>query len=235
MLAPLLPPCYVATGGRKGGAEKEIRRLIVSAGSKNAGGVAAFSSVFSQESSATATSSLFPFPSSSPPPFGPTLADHPLTLILPHHSFCVSPGIYNTLCFPSAICLGFSAPSLTLLSRVLFLFNSAVFVPRPLRDAVVTYPSRNLTSAQIPVGFRATRSFCKTFKLSILVFFFFCERSGTCIRIIGDHWSFTSTLHDTVYRHDPYFRFSFYVSLSVQLTCLITTCITCIRCVIYML
>lgn len=38
----------------------------------------------------------------------------------------LSPGIYNTLCFPSAICLGFSAPSLTLLSRVLFLFNSAV-------------------------------------------------------------------------------------------------------------
>lgn len=105
---------------------KEIRRLIVSAGSKNAGGGLAFSSVFSQESSSATISSL---PSSKTLPTlrsdrGPTTllrsrAHSPAPLVL-------SPGIYNTLCFPSAICLGLSAPSLTLLSRVLFLFNSAV-------------------------------------------------------------------------------------------------------------
>jgi len=99
----------------------------VSAGSKNAGGVAAFSSVFSQESSATVSS--YPSSGSStlrsdhrsrPPSYARAHSPAPLVL---------SPGIYNTLCFPSAICLGFSAPSLTLLSRVLFLFNSAVSSP----------------------------------------------------------------------------------------------------------
>lgn len=65
----------------------------------------------------------------------------------------LSPGIYNTLCFPSAICLGSSAPSLTLLSRVLFLFNSAVSfrIPPPpcSRRALVTYPPRTLTSGRL--------------------------------------------------------------------------------------
>lgn len=106
--------------GRKGKTGKEIRRLIVSAGSKNAGGVAVFSSVFSQESPATISSSpalVSLLPSVRPPSYARAHSPAPLVL---------SPGIYNTLCFPSAICLGFSAPSLTLLSRVLFLFNSAV-------------------------------------------------------------------------------------------------------------
>lgn len=122
------------------GTGKEIRRLIVSAGSKNAGGVAAFSSVFSQESSATISS----YPSSEastlrsdrsrPPSYARAHSPAPLVL---------SPGIYNTLCFPSAICLGFSAPSLTLLSRVLFLFNSTVSSPPSLRVPVI-YPSSEL-------------------------------------------------------------------------------------------
>lgn len=117
----------------------------MSAGSKNAGGVAAFSSVFSQESSATISS----YPSSGastlrsdrsrPPSYARAHSPAPLVL---------SPGIYNTLCFPSAICLGFSAPSLTLLSRVLFLFNSAVSSPPFLRVPVI-YPSRNLTSVRV--------------------------------------------------------------------------------------
>lgn len=105
----------------------------MSAGNKNAGGVAVFSSVFSQESSATISSP----PPRKPPPFDHrgrlpscAYAHSPAPLVL-------SPGIYNTLCFPSTICLGFSAPSLTLLSRVLFLFNSAVsssaFPPRRSR------------------------------------------------------------------------------------------------------
>lgn len=109
--------------GRKGRTGKEIRRLIVSAGSKNAGGVPASSSVFSQESRATISSppsSRASTPRSDrgrPPSYARAHSPAPLVL---------SPGIYNTLCFPSAICLGFSTPSLTLLSRVLFLFNSVV-------------------------------------------------------------------------------------------------------------
>lgn len=93
---------------------------------KMLGGLAAFSSAFSQEPSATISS--YPSPAAStlrsdrgrPPSYARAHSPAPLVL---------SPGIYNTLCFPSAICLGFSAPSLTLLSRVLFLFNSAVPSP----------------------------------------------------------------------------------------------------------
>ena len=118
----------------------------MSAGSKNAGRVAAFSSVFSQESSATISSYLSSgTPStlrsdrSRPPSYARAHSPAPLVL---------SPGIYNTLCFPSAICLGFSAPSLTLLSCVLFLFNSAVSSPPSLRVPVI-YPSRTLTSERV--------------------------------------------------------------------------------------
>lgn len=119
-------------GDEKGrvGTRKEIRRLIVSAGSKNAGGAAAFSNIFSQESSATIS---LPPPRKSPP-FDHrgrlpscAYAHSPAPLVL-------SPGIYNTLCFPSTICLGLSAPSLTLLSRVFFYFYliPPCRVPHPL-------------------------------------------------------------------------------------------------------
>lgn len=110
--------------------EKKSGGSLCRQGSKNVGGVAASSSVFSQESLATISS----YPSSEastlrsdrsrPPSYARAHSPAPLVL---------SPGIYNTLCFPSAICLGFSAPSLTLLSRVLFLFNSTVSSPPSLR------------------------------------------------------------------------------------------------------
>lgn len=61
----------------------------------------------------------------------------------------LSPGIYNTLCFPSAICLGFSAPSLTLLSRVLFLFNSAVSFRIPSSRHPRYLSPRALTSERL--------------------------------------------------------------------------------------
>ena len=78
-------------------------------------------------------------PTNPPPPFFLLLAASVLlktTLLLARathsaHQLVLSPGIYNTLCFPWAICLGLSVPSLTLLSRVLFLFNSSL-LPRPL-------------------------------------------------------------------------------------------------------
>lgn len=122
---------------------------------KMLGGLAAFSSVFSQEPSATISS--YPSPAAStlrsdrgrPPSYARAHSPAPLVL---------SPGIYNTLCFPSAICLGFSAPSLTLLSRVLFLFNSAVPSSPSLRVPVI-YPSWNLTSERVAESGRSPLQF----------------------------------------------------------------------------
>lgn len=125
---------------------------------KMLGGLAAFSSVFSQEPSATISS--YPSPAAStlrsdrgrPPSYARAHSPAPLVL---------SPGIYNTLCFPSAICLGFSAPSLTLLSRVLFLFNSAVPSPFsfPPSAGPVIYPSWNLTSERVAESGRSPLQF----------------------------------------------------------------------------
>lgn len=89
-------------------------------------------------------------PPRKPPPFDHrgrlpscAYAHSPAPLVL-------SPGIYNTLCFPSTICLGFSAPSLTLLSRVLFLFNFAVSSsaspPRRSRYSLVQETLMNVSS-----------------------------------------------------------------------------------------
>jgi len=77
-------------------------------------------------------------------------SDHPLTFAR-SPALVLSPGIYNTLCFPSAICLEFSTPSsLTLLSRVLFLFNPASVElrvlppPSPRTSCRLSVPPRRL-------------------------------------------------------------------------------------------
>lgn len=108
----------------------------MSAGRKNARGASLPlpRSIFSEESTRSPTSSRSlssTTESESPSSAWPRPAEnHPRSRgsarpgSLPRRRLVLSPGIYNTLCFPSAICLGLSVPSLTLLSRVLFLFNS---------------------------------------------------------------------------------------------------------------
>jgi len=80
---------------------------------------------FSRRNRAQAAIYRHPLPEAAP--YGPTTVRPPSYVRARSPALVLSPGIYNTLCFPSAICLESSTPSsLTLLSRVLFL----VIIPR---------------------------------------------------------------------------------------------------------
>jgi len=122
----------------RGGGWRNSGRLIVA---RQVARAASSQRAFSRRNRAQAAIYRHPLPEAAP--YGPTTVRPPSYVRARSPALVLSPGIYNTLCFPSAICLESSTPSsLTLLSRVLFLvIIPRARAPRPLFPP--PHPSRS--------------------------------------------------------------------------------------------